>query len=119
MQYIKSNWSIIIAYIIIFITIFGKVTQQPETMEPMIKMGLQNHLNFLIFIETIALVLFIIPKTFNIGFFLINAYYGGAIAVNLKSPNETIPALVVLTLIWVLTFIKKPKLFIKLDNENK
>ena len=116
----KKNWSIILAAAIVLFTIVGKITQQPATMEPMIKMGLENHLNLLIALETIALILYAIPRTLNLGFFLINAYYGGAIAVNLKTPDQAIPAVVILLFIWILTFIHKPQLFIhKIDDTSQ
>jgi hypothetical protein len=101
-----------ICVLIVGFTIVGKIFRSPQVLEQMDKLGFQEELLLLAGIEILALLLYVFPKTFNLGFFLLTAYYGGAIAVNLNSPLDTIPAIVFLALIWILSFIRRPKLFL-------
>lgn len=110
---IKKHWSTILCSLIVLFTIFGKLTFQPNVVDPMQAMGLnENHIYMLAAIEIIALVLYVIPKTVKIGFLLLTAYYGGAIAFNLTSPIDMIPAIVFTIIIWVLTYIRMPSIFL-------
>lgn len=108
----KETVATTICVLIVGFTIVGKIFKSPQVVEQMDKLGFQEELLLLAGIETIALLLYVIPKTFNLGFFLLTAYYGGAIAVNLNSPIDTIPSIVFLTLIWILSYIRRPKLFL-------
>jgi hypothetical protein len=101
-----------ICVLIVGFSIVGKIFRSPQVLEQMDKLGFQEELLLLAGIEILALLLYVFPKTFNLGFFLLTAYYGGAIAVNLNSPLDTIPAIVFLALIWILSFIRRPKLFL-------
>ena len=110
---LKKNWPTIVCSIVVLFTVFGKLTFQPEVVEPMKAMGLdENHIYILAIIEIVALILYVVPKTLKIGFLLLTAYYGGAIAFNLTSPMDMIPAIVFTVIIWILTYIRKPSLFI-------
>lgn len=110
---IKKYWPTILCSLIVLFTIFGKLTFQPNVVDPMQAMGLnENHIYILAIIEIIALVLYVIPKTVKIGFLLLTAYYGGAIAFNLTSPVDMIPAIVFTIIIWVLTYIRMPSIFL-------
>ncbi|MGB3181222.1 MAG: DoxX family protein [Cyclobacteriaceae bacterium] len=115
----KEIVTTIICVIIVGFTIVGKIFKSPQVVEQMDKLALQEELLLLAGIEILALLLYVFPKTFNLGFFLLTAYYGGAIAVNLNSPLDAIPAIVFLALIWILTYIRKPKLFLPNLGSNK
>lgn len=115
----KENIATVICALIVGFTIVGKVFKSPQVVEQMEKLGFKEELLLLAAIEILALLLYVFPKTFNLGFFLLTAYYGGAIAVNLNSPIDTIPAIVFLTLIWILSYIRKPNLFLPELVKNK
>ena len=100
-------------------TMVGKMFKIPPIVEQMENLGLTEELLLLAGIELVALIFYLIPKTFRLGFFLLTAYYGGAIAVNLNSPEDTIPAIGFLILIWVLTWISSPDLFFPELNRTK
>jgi hypothetical protein len=108
----KEKIATIVCVLIVGFTIVGKIFKSPEVVEQMEKLWFQEKLLLLVGIEIVALLLYVFPKTFNLGFFLLTAYYGGAIAVNLNSPIDTIPAIVFLTLIWILSYIRRPHLFL-------
>ncbi len=102
--------------LIVGFTIVGKIVKTPQVMAQMQVLGLAEELYLLTIIETVALGLYALPKTTNLGFFLLTAYYGGAIAVNLNVPSNTIPAMVFLAIVWGLTFWKNPGLFLSKTN---
>jgi len=108
---LAKNIALVVISLLVAFTIFGKLARSPQVVEQMGHLGLEEELYLLAAIEIVALALYIFPKTINIGFFLLTAYYGGAIAVNLNDPVNTVPAIVFLTLIWMATFIRKPELF--------
>ena len=112
MKFKKEIVATVICVIIVGFTIVGKIFKSPQVVEQMNELGFQEELLFLAGIEILALILYVFPKTFKLGFFFLTAYYGGAIAVNLNSPIDTISAIVFLTLIWILSFIRRPKLFL-------
>jgi len=61
-------------------------------------------------IELISLVLYWIPKTSNIGFFLLCSYVGGIIVAELVSGGPAMPGLPLAVLLYVGTFLRKPSL---------
>lgn len=76
--------------------------------------GMADKLLPLAILEIICIVLFVIPRTMNIGFFLICSYLGGAMAVNIFSitaASPFIPAFL-LALFWIGLFLKRKNLFI-------
>jgi hypothetical protein len=64
-------------------------------------------------LELFCLVLFVLPRTANIGFFLLCSYLGGAIAVNLITglSSPVVPA-IILALFWISMFLKNRLLFL-------
>ncbi|SMD44843.1 hypothetical protein SAMN00777080_3479 [Aquiflexum balticum DSM 16537] len=93
------------------ITLLTKILQVSEVLSQMEAIGLQEMLPLLIGLEATALILYIFPRTARVGFFLLVAYYGGAIAVNLHQPSQAVPAIVFMVIIWVTTFIQMPEIF--------
>ena len=108
---LAKNIALVVSSLLVAFTIFGKLARSPQVVEQMEPLGLKEELYLLAAIEIVALALYIFPKTINVGFFLLTAYYGGAIAVNLNNPANTLPAIIFLALIWIATFIRKPELF--------
>ncbi len=64
-------------------------------------------------LEISCAIIFLIPKTMNMGFFLICSYWGGAIAVDIvnHSPNPLTPCMI-LALFWVGFYFKKGSFFL-------
>lgn len=115
----KEKIATILCVLVVGFTIVGKIVKSPQVMQQMDKLGFQEERLLLASLEILALLLYVFPKTFNLGFFLLTAYYGGAIAVNLNSFLDAIPAVVFLSLIWILTYIRRPNLFLPIPLENK
>lgn len=63
-------------------------------------------------IQLVISVLYLLPATRNIGFFLICSYLGGAIIAHLSHGQSITVPTVALTLFWITMFLTKPSLFL-------
>ena len=93
-----------------------KLTGAKQMVESLSKAGMGNYNLFLLgLIELLSVILLWVPKTRNIGFFLVCSYLGGALSVELASGR--IPtAAILLTIIWIAVFLKDPSMFLKTAN---
>jgi Flp pilus assembly protein protease CpaA len=93
-----------------------KLTGAKQMVDSLSKAGMGNYNLFLLgLIELLSVILLWIPKTRNIGFFLVCSYLGGALSVELASGR--IPtAAILLTIIWIAVFLKDPSMFLKTAN---
>lgn len=89
-----------------------KLIGAPEVVDGLTKGGLGNYIVLFGLIELLAVALLWIPKTRNIGFFLICSYLGGALSIELAHAQFPAAA-VLLTLLWISLFLQNQKLFIK------
>ena len=63
-------------------------------------------------IEILCVVVFLIPKTNNLGFFLMASYLGGAIATEWVNFGQApIPGVTLNTLLWIGMYLRKPSIF--------
>ena len=63
-------------------------------------------------IEILTVVVFLIPKTNNVGFFLMTSYLGGVIATEWVNLGQApIPGVMLNTLLWIGMYLRKPSLF--------
>jgi hypothetical protein len=62
-------------------------------------------------IELISVVLLLIPKTYKLGFFLINGYLGGALCIELAGGAPPVAA-ALLAVIWIGVFLRDRHLFL-------
>jgi hypothetical protein len=65
---------------------------------------------FIGILELSILALYWIPKTSNLGFFLIASFGGGCIVAEIVAGDVPIPALLVTTLFYAGTILRKPSL---------
>lgn len=94
---------------------FMKISGSEQMVENLTKAGFGDYVLFLGLIELLSVLLFWIPKTRNVGFFLVCSYLGGALAVELA--NGTPPtAAVFLTVFWVGVYLMDRSLFLKTEN---
>ncbi len=90
----------------------AKFTLVPGTpdAEKMIKMGMElSTLKSLAIIEIMSVVLFLIPRTGVLGFGLITAYMGGAIATHLTHNEPVLAPCVILGFVWITTLVRFPE----------
>lgn len=85
-----------------------------ETEEMKINMGKIPNIGDLVFyigvIELLCLVLYWIPKTCNLGFFLLCSYSGGIIIAEIVSGQLPIMGIVISMMLYIGTFLRKPSL---------
>jgi hypothetical protein len=88
-----------------------KVIGNPEMLENMSKITNWGDKMLLIgLIELSALTLYWIPKTSTIGFFLLASFGGGIIVAEVVSGDFPLPGIIVTTLFYVGTMLRKPSL---------
>lgn len=93
---------------------FFKVIKTKPVMENLAKFQtgpfISNNLRLTGIAEMLCVVLFFIPATMHIGFFLLCSWLGAATMIHLISNDKPIP-IVVLILVWVSAYIRDPSLF--------
>ena len=85
----------------------GKLFLHPEQMEQM-KLG-----DWRVIIglgEIVSALLFLVPKTSKYGSFLLSSYMGGAIILHMTGGMSIAMPVVVLLLIWLVTYLRNPQL---------
>ena len=75
--------SILVALIIVAGS-FMKLTAQPQLVEMFTKTGLLPYIKLLGAAEFVFVSLFLWSRTLRLGFFLLTAYFGGAMAIELS-----------------------------------
>ena len=105
-----------IAALLICIVATGKLSRLPQIVTIYSKIGLLPYLTILGAAELIFTTLFLLPRTAKIGFLLLTAYFGGAIAVELSHGAAVVFPAIILTIIWISAYLREPSLFITISN---
>lgn len=87
-----------------------KFAQNRWAMEPLEKLGLSEHAILVGVIEIGCVLLYWIPKTSNIGFFLLCSYVGGIIVGELLMDEVPVPGLAIGLMVYLGTLLRKPSL---------
>ena len=109
-KFLKWIPSILAALIIVSGSVM-KLTAQPELVEIFSKSGMLPYMKELGIAELLFVSLFLWPRSFRIGFFLLTAYFGGAMAVELSQHIFFIMPAVILTLVWLAAWLRDGSLF--------
>jgi len=88
-----------------------KLTAQPQLVEVFAKTGLLLYMKLLGVAELLFVSLFLWPPTLRIGFFLLTAYFGGAMAVELSQHIFFIMPALILALVWLAAWLRDNALF--------
>jgi hypothetical protein len=95
-----------------------KLTLNPDMVKGLSAGGFGPYIQVFGAMEVLFLILFFIPKTKNIGFFLLLSYLGGAMATEVGHGMKPISA-VLIALFWVSMFIWNKNLFLPAGNDTK
>lgn len=89
-----------------FMTVEGS-KEAAETL----KMGIEvATLKKIAIVEILSVILFLIPRTGLLGFGLLSAYMGGAIATHLTHGLPILAPCVILAFVWITTLVRFPEL---------
>jgi hypothetical protein len=92
-------------------SIIMKFAHMPQLVALYSKVGFQDHMVLIGMIELLFLGLFLWSKTMRMGFFLFTAYYGGAIGIEISLGMVPMAPAIILTVIWISTYLRNPALF--------
>lgn len=100
----------ILASLMVLVSGLLKFVQNTWAMEPLEKLGLGEHALPVAVIEVLCVLLYWIPRTSNIGFFLLCSYVGAIIVAEMLMGEVPIPGLAIGALIYLGTLLRKPSL---------
>ncbi|HET6769562.1 MAG TPA: DoxX family protein [Chitinophagaceae bacterium] len=88
-----------------------KLTAQPQLVEVFSKTGLLPYMKLLGVAELVFVFLFLWTRALRIGFFLLTAYFGGAMAIELSQHIFFIMPAVILAFTWLAAWVRDNSLF--------
>lgn len=94
-----------------------KLIGAQQVVEGLTKAGLGNYIVLFGVIELVAVALFLIPKTTNIGFFLLCSYLGGAMSIELAGGQPPMAA-VFIAIIWISVYLRNKAMFLPTSNKS-
>src|SRR5690606_834619 len=97
--------------VMLLMSAFMKLSGAEEIIQGLTKAGLGSYIKFIGVIEIVSVILFLVPQTFKIGFFLLCSYLGGALCIELAGGQPPMAA-VFLTIIWISVFLKDKYMFL-------
>jgi hypothetical protein len=100
-----------LTYTLLFFSVITKLFCIPYISEKFHILGIADYCQLFGVIELISIVLFAYARTMGIGIIMLCSYFGGAIATDVQSPNYLYQPFVVLGLVLISTFLKKPSFF--------
>ena len=109
----QSKWRFIwvVPIALLIITAVPKIFSFEFMVNNMAEAGM-GHMTFWVgLIEMGCVIIFLIPKTRNIGFLLVTAYTGGIIAAEWAAHKTVAPGLVIAILLWVGMYFENPGFF--------
>ena len=89
---------------------FVKFSKNEMILENLERLGVAEHAVLIGLVEILCVVLYWIPRTSNIGFFLFCSYAGGIIVGELILGDIPIPGIVTAIMIYTGTMLRKPSL---------
>jgi len=81
-----------------------------EVLDPLERLGLADLAPIVGAVEVACVVLYWIPRTANLGFFLFCSYVGGIIVGELVLGEPPLPGLAIGTMVYLGTLLRKPSL---------
>jgi len=106
---IKWTPTVIVSIIIIFSGMM-KLIALPQLVEIYARIGLLESMKILGAAELILVTIFILNRTMRLGFLLLTAWFGGAMAVELSHGSVFIFPAVILTVLWIAAFLRDPSI---------
>lgn len=110
-----AGWTLsLFAVFGLFSSAMAKLIKAPQVIESLSKVNLDQYIIGIGILEISCIVLFLIPKTSRIGFYLLMSYIGGIIAIELSAGNAISLGVIIGFCIFFGTYLRKPEMFNKL-----
>ncbi len=94
-----------------------KITGNEEALKQAMAMGFENSsYQVLGYLELLAVVLFLIPRTGVVGVLLLMVYMGGAICAHLLTKQPLLPVVLFEVILWVAAAFRFPEIRNRLLN---
>ena len=114
---VGGNRRNMIGNILIFLMTFmliasagAKFAHVPKVVNELGAMGFDGgRLTLIAFLEVLSALLFVLPASRSAGLLLVSAYMGGAIATHIQHGHSPIQPAIVLSIIWLGTWLKHPE----------
>jgi hypothetical protein len=94
-----------------------KFTGNPQVVDGLTKGGLGDYIIIFGTIEILSVLLFFIPKTKKIGFYLLCSYLGGAMSIELSHGMKPMSAIFI-ALFWISMFINDKANFLPVSTNS-
>lgn len=89
-----------------------KFTQSEQVVKQFTALGLKDFILLIAVGELVSAILFLIPITHPLGVLLLSGYMGGAILSHMSHGESFVAQSVILLMIWVTGFLRRPSLLI-------
>ena len=109
LRYIRFAW--VVPILVFTLTAIGKLVAAPPLVENFRELGVEPLMLPIGLIQLACVVLFLVPRTRTIGFFLLCSYVGGIIATRWVNGAGLGPGIVLGALLWIGMFAERPSLF--------
>ncbi len=106
------GWAINAPFILVMLwSIIEKFSETKLIVEAFRTWNLRPYMTTLAAVELVSLVLYLIPGTLRIGFFLLCSFLGGAVAVKLQRQGEWWLPAALLAYLWFAAWYRSRELF--------
>lgn len=104
-----TGWALTILLGLLFLaSATGKLTRAEPVVKQLTDFGLKDQVLLIGAGEAISALLFLIPITHPLGVLLLSGYMGGAIVTHMQHGEPYVVQSVILALIWVTAFLRRP-----------
>lgn len=100
----------IVASLAVLVAGLLKFFRQVELLDPLERLGLAEHAPVIGLVEVAVAVVYWIPRTANLGFFLFCGYIGGIVVGEIMLGEPPLPGLALGAMIYLGTLMRKPSL---------
>ena len=108
-----AGWVLSVLLALLFMaSASGKLIGAKAVVEGFTKIGLKDQILLIGIGELVSAILFLIPVTHPLGVLLLSAYMGGAILAHMSHGELYVTQSIILILIWVTGFLRRPWLFV-------
>ena len=111
----KQSLKMIPAFLVSVIIIISgvlKISGHHPLLPHFAEMGFAGYVPLFGGLEIVFALLFLFPKTVNLGLLLLTAYFGGAMAVELSHGQLFVVPGIILSIIWLSAYLRDPGMFI-------